>query len=312
MATAARVSPHTFFSQTEWADLTARSSWRGIALVAHCWLCIALVMACGARWPWTIPAGVLLIGNRQLGLLILMHDAAHGLLHSSRKLNDWIGTWLCGSELPVYRLYHLQHHRFVQQAEDPDLVLSAPFPVSRASLLRKIVRDLSGQTFFRQHIGDVLRSIRVRAPGMSRWHTVQSAAYQQRLFLLFNGSSFFLFCLAGQGRIWLALWLLPMITWLPLITRVRNIAEHALLVPNASDPLQHARTTNASLVARLLVAPYWVNYHCEHHLFTPIPCWNLPRAHCLLVSQGVTSAMPAQPGYLAMLRSAAPVPHPVP
>src|SRR5690606_24792836 len=56
------------------------------------------------------------------------------------------------ASLDAYRPYHLTHHKYAQQAEDPDLVLSAPFPVTRASLRRKIVRDLTGQTFFKQRI----------------------------------------------------------------------------------------------------------------------------------------------------------------
>src|SRR5206468_593882 len=40
----------------------------------------------------------------------------------------------------------LQHHAKTGTAEDPDLSLAAPFPVTRASLRRKIWRDLTGQT----------------------------------------------------------------------------------------------------------------------------------------------------------------------
>ena len=90
----------------------------------------------------------MLIGARQLGLAILMHDAAHGALHSNAKVNDWVGEWLCaapvGARLQSYRDYHLKHHRYTEQPEDPDLALSAPFPITRASLWRKIVRDLTG------------------------------------------------------------------------------------------------------------------------------------------------------------------------
>ena len=50
-------------------------------------------------------------------------------------------------QLTVYWPYHLQRHRFVQQSEDPDLVLSAPFPDSRASLRRKLMHDLTGENF---------------------------------------------------------------------------------------------------------------------------------------------------------------------
>ena len=41
MAVAARVNPRDFFTPEEWAPLSARSSWKGLALVAHCWVVIA-------------------------------------------------------------------------------------------------------------------------------------------------------------------------------------------------------------------------------------------------------------------------------
>ena len=76
----------------------------------------------------------MVIGTRQLGLAILMHDAAHGLLFDNRRLNEWVATWLCAApvftSLQLYRPYHLTHHRHTQQAEDPDLGLSAPFPIT--------------------------------------------------------------------------------------------------------------------------------------------------------------------------------------
>ena len=123
MSAAARVKPESFFTDVQWATLSSKSSWRGLLLVLHCWVVIGLAMAVGVAWPWLIPLLVMVIGNRQLGLFILMHDAAHGLLHPNRAVNDRVARWFCGSELIAYRPYHLQHHRFVQQSEDPDLVI---------------------------------------------------------------------------------------------------------------------------------------------------------------------------------------------
>lgn len=160
MAVAPRARPEDFFTPAQWRSLSDRSRWRGLWLVAHCWGVIGLAMVVGARWPVLIPLCVMVIGARQLGVFILMHDAAHGLLHPNRKVNDWVGLWLCSSTMRDYRPYHLQHHRYVQQAEDPDLVLSAPFPITRASLRRKMLRDLSGQTFYKQRIVPLLQ----RAP----------------------------------------------------------------------------------------------------------------------------------------------------
>ncbi|TAJ24218.1 MAG: fatty acid desaturase, partial [Reyranella sp.] len=136
----------TYLSLEQTRVLGTKSNVAGALLVLHAWALIAGAMALFVWWPnpFTFLLAVMVIGGRQLGLAILMHDAAHGLLFADKRLNDWVGTWLCASpvftSLALYRPYHLQHHRFTQQAEDPDLGLSAPFPISRVSLRRKIVR----------------------------------------------------------------------------------------------------------------------------------------------------------------------------
>ena len=90
MAIAARVKPTDYFTPQEWNRLSARSSWKGLALVAHGWAVVGLTMVVGALWPITIPFGIMIVGARQLGLAILQHDAAHGALHPNLKINDWV------------------------------------------------------------------------------------------------------------------------------------------------------------------------------------------------------------------------------
>lgn len=306
MAVAPRADPADFFSPDEWRALTVRSSWRGLWLVAHCWAVIALAMVMGVLWPLTIPLAVLIVGTRQLGLFILMHDGAHGLLHPNRRINDGVARWLCSSSLGDYRPYHLQHHRYVQQAEDPDLGLSAPFPISRASLQRKLLRDLSGQTFFKQRLGPLLDGFKARTAAASPLARQSQELVRGQRFLLGNALGFAAFAATGTWWVWLLMWLLPMATWLPLVTRIRNIAEHALVGNDQADPLRQARTTHAGWLERALLAPYWVNYHLEHHLFTQVPCWKLPLAHALLRQRGITVRMEVQPNYLTVLRLAAP------
>lgn len=302
MAAAPRADPLAYFTPDQWAGLRQRSRWRGLWLVAHCWGVIGLAMWAGARWPWLLPLLVMVVGTRQLGLFILMHDAAHALLHPNRRVNDWVGIWLCSHSLPLYRPYHLQHHRYVQQDGDPDLGLSAPFPVSRASLQRKLLRDLSGRTFYKQRVLPLWRALCAGKAGGAASERLELA--QGMRFVLANALGFAVFAAFGRGWVWLALWLLPMVSWLPLVTRVRNIAEHALVARNEADPLRQARTTQAGWLERALLAPYWVNYHAEHHLFTQVPCWKLPQAHALLQGQGVVARMETQPGYRRVLQLA--------
>ena len=300
MPAVARIDPKDVFTPEEWAKLSPRSSWRGVVLVAGAW---GLIFAAGALFvlwpnPLTYVLAVMLIGARQLGLAILMHDAAHGALHSNIKFNDWIGEWLCaapvGARLHSYRDYHLKHHRYTEQPEDPDLALSAPFPITRASLFRKIVRDLSGQTFLKQRTAQLFGG---RKPG----EVVNGSNWR---FLLVNAMLFAGLALAGYWWAYPALWIVPMATWFPLVTRLRNIAEHAC-VDTREDPFSHARTTYANPIERLLIAPYWVHFHGEHHVFMHVPCYRLERLHRMLMQKDYWARMTITPGYVSVLREAA-------
>jgi fatty acid desaturase len=301
MAVAARVNPRDYFEPQEWAGLSARSNWKGLALVAHCWAVILAAGAVAILWPVTIPLAVVIIGARQLGLAILTHDAAHGALHPNLAVNDFVGEWLAGGGLARYRPYHLQHHKYAQQAEDPDLVLSAPFPITRASLRRKIVRDLTGQTWFKQRFGPFVSRLEARKPGESVFAIVVAEVHRQRRWLIGNGLAAGALAAAGYWWAWPVLWLLPRATWFQVVTRLRNIAEHALVAKDEPDPLRHARTTHANLIERALVAPYYVNYHCEHHMFMHVPCWSLPRLRRSLERDRVTPRMDGAKGYLTVL-----------
>jgi len=272
--------------------LRGKSDLMGALLVLHAWGLIFAGMALFVWWPnpLTFVIAVMVIGARQLGIAILMHDAAHGLLFNDRRLNEWGGTWLCAApvftSLQLYRPYHLAHHRHTQQADDPDLGLSAPFPITRNSLWRKIGRDLSCRTAYQRRLEQFRR-------GLAK----ESKAFIANLVLLGG--------LSAIGYWWLypLLWLLPLATWYQLVSRVRNIAEHAV-VPDNDDPLRNTRTTVANFFERLFVAPYWVNYHLEHHLFMFVPCWRLSSAHRALLASGLREQMEIQPNYAAVLRLA--------
>lgn len=294
-------------TKAEIKALSQRSDVVGAALVLHCWGVIIAAMAVFVIWPnpVTFIAAFLIIGSRQLGMAILMHEAAHRTLFKTPKLNDMIGQYLLaapfGGELHGYRRYHLKHHRYTQTEDDPDLVLSAPFPVTRASMARKLLRDVTGMTAIKQRAGQVVMAFG-KSQAFKPSDLIQPAAAQIIIFTVF--------VLLGFWWLYFALWLLPLLTWFQAVLRVRNIAEHALTELN-SDPLRQARTTHAGLLARIFVAPYWVNYHIEHHAFMYVPCYNLPKAHALLRAKGRAAHMVLSPNYADVLRLAtSSSPHP--
>ena len=307
MPAAPRIRPSDLFRPEDWAPFQTRTPWIGPLLVLHCWGVIALAIAVGVIWPILIPLSVAVIGTRQLGLAILMHEAAHGGLSPNRRLNDLLGHWLCavpvGASLSAYRPYHLAHHKYAQQPEDPDLVLSAPFPVTRASLRRKIIRDLTGQTFFKQRVLFAFQAFSSkRDEDLAEGAVVTGRSVVA--FLLVNLALLLALGLAGVWWAYFVLWLLPMATWFPMVTRLRNIAEHACVEGSSSDPFRAARTTRASWWERALIAPYWVNFHAEHHLFMHVPCWKLPALHRAVRARPQGGRMEVASGYLAVLAEA--------
>ncbi len=316
MAAAKRIRPLDLFTREEWTHVSRRSDMIGVGMVVHAWAVIGLAMAAAIWQPWLIILAVPIIGARQLGLAVLMHEAAHGGLSSHKGVNHFFGHWLSGApiggSLQAYRPYHLQHHKFAQQPEDPDLVLSAPFPITRTSLRRKIIRDLTGQTFYKQRFNQFANALGYQIrDGAGTANRMQAAREAAIPFLITNAVLLAGLTLLGHWWAFFVLWLLPMATWNMMITRLRNIAEHAV-VPDHNDPMRHARTTHASMLERIFIAPYWVNYHCEHHMFMHLPCYRLAEAHRLLQHKGVTERMEVQHGYWGVLKSAASKPEPIP
>jgi fatty acid desaturase len=305
--TALRIRARDLMTEQELIEVRRRSTWKSVALIAHAWTLILGSIAMVAVWPnpFTFVLAVAIIGSRQLGLAILMHDGAHGCLANGEKLNMALSQWLCAypvfAETKAYRRYHLQHHARTQQEDDPDLILSAPFPITRPSYRRKFWRDISGQTGYAQRKAQFLNAL-----GDPSWPLAQRAAHvRDRLGpqLVFN--LVFLAGLAALGVWWAypLLWLLPLLTWMMVITRIRNIAEHAV-VPDSDDPLRNTRTTRAGFFERVFIAPYYVNYHLEHHLLFYVPCYNLPRVHEILSRSPYAARMEVQPNYAAVLRLA--------
>lgn len=277
-------------SREEIDSLLQRSDWRAWRTVVVNWAITAGAMGMVAVWPnpLTIVAALFLIGARQLGLAVLMHDASHRALFENRRLNDWVGTWLAAypvwSDLHTYRSYHLRHHAHTWTDKDPDVNLATPFPITRQSLRRKVMRDLTGRTGLKFARFSMRRDFGTEGSWRERWvRAIRSPRF--RGMLLTNAVLLGLVTLAGYPALYL-LWVGAYLTTNTLVTRIRAIAEHSV-VPDPTDELQNTRTTRASWWERLLLAPNHVNYHLEHHLLMTVPPYNLPRMHRTLGERGV-------------------------
>jgi fatty acid desaturase len=289
----------------ELRDLLALRDLRSWLSIGLNWSLVFASFGLVAAWPHplTVVVALFVIGGRQLACAAIMHDAAHHCLFRSRRLNDWAGNWLAAypvwSDLHAYRPYHLRHHAKTGTAEDPDIGLIRPFPITRRSLGRKVWRDLSGQTGRK-----FARAAWARTFGrVGRDPIARRAAIGVTITNLV-----LLAVVAAVGRPELyVLWVGAWFTTYTLVTRVRSIAEHAL-TPDQDDPLGNTRTVLARWWERVLVAPNRLNYHLEHHLLMTVPHYNLPRLHRLLRERGALDRACIERSYLAVLRSASSAP----
>jgi fatty acid desaturase len=309
-----------WLSREEIKELLAPSDLRGLLSVITTWGLIAAAFAVLVFVPirplaWLI--SLVILGGRQLALAILMHECAHGSLFRSRALNEHLGKWLIAApmwlQLEDYRRHHLKHHAHTSLDGDPDLGLVSPFPVTRWSLTRKILRDLSGIAFIKRVIGILLMDLGVltysASTGQQRVTPRPPVSAMLRGLLVHTGPMVITNValwgvLAALGHGWLYFaWVLAYATTFSLFLRIRSIAEHAV-AEASDDPLTNTRTTHAGPLARLTVAPHHVNFHLEHHLLPTVPHYRLKRLHQLLWERGAKDRATFANGYLEVLRLA--------
>jgi fatty acid desaturase len=308
--TTPRIKPHEILDEHEISNLREKSDIRGISMLAHAWFVILASLIIFTIFPNVITflLAVLVIAGRQLGLAILMHEGAHGLIVNNTKHNNLLSQWICAfpvwSDTYGYRHYHLAHHRHTQTADDPDISLSKPFPVNKLSFVRKVLRDIFGITGLVQRYELIFKTILTNDIKKDDGKKISGFQSKNTLFgiLISNIIIFIFFSAIGQWWYYFAFWLLPLLTFFQLFLRIRNIAEHAGVKENCND-FNNARTTYANILERVFVAPYYVNYHLEHHLLMFVPCYKLKEAHKLLLKKGHKQEIEIKDGYISLLRS---------
>ena len=287
-------------SEQEIDTLRTSNNWAGMRIIAFDWLVIIGIFWITAHFPnpLTIILAVILLGGRQLALGIIVHETGHRSLFTDQKINDICGNWLAGywvfSDKDAYMRNHLKHHQFTGTPEDPDLPNYKDYPVSTNSLKRKITRDLTAQVGWRR-MTSVARSI-ARLPRLKpniRQTVSRSLALNLTMLLV----------MSALGVPWLfLLWITAFMTSHMLVTRIRQIAEHAAVDHFNLDVRFNTRTIYTSPMERLLIAPHQINFHLEHHLMASVPIYNLKRLHELLLSKGFYEGITFPRGYLNLLR----------
>lgn len=301
-----------------------RSNLRGLGELCFSLGMIALAGLIVILWshPITWICAWFVFGTRQLGLVVLMHEAAHGSLFRSRRLNEIIGSWVCAApfllDIDEYRTTHQQHHlytgmRYDGSQGDPDLVLVRFYPLSRKGLSRWLWRDVTGRVMFRLNIRVILTRLgymitgprgpvpgtQARQPILKQLGDIWRNFYRTILvYAILCGA----LLATGQWPV-VVLWFLSWYTLYPLLLRIRLIAEHGI-VEKSPDLFKNTRTTLAAWWERFIFAPHHVHYHLEHHLMPAVPCYRLPYLHRLLSKKRLLEDAKFETGYAKILKLA--------
>lgn len=252
-----------------------------------------------ARW-WGNPVGWVLAfvmcSRAMVRFAILMHEAAHRLLFTNRRINDFVGRWLVSypvfTPVDVYRRSHMAHHREEFGPREPDIAFYRGYPIGGQSWWRKMRRDAFGVSGWK-NLKALLVAFKSRTarPVVARIYAVQIV-----MFAL-------LWAVGGHWWIWPVFWLAPWMTVWRVLNRLRAIAEHGGLAasPDRRVTTHHVRQ---SALAQFALVPFNTGYHLAHHVDIGVPFAKLPQFQRELERSGYIRPELEWPSYRALWRHA--------
>ncbi len=272
---------------------------RNVVNVASVWLqsfgVLAVATWLDRWWGWAI--AFLLMGRAFALYAILGHEAVHRLLFSNRRVNDLVGRW--GLSYPafvpfdLYRRSHFAHHRDEMGPNEPDMAFYRGYPITRASMRRKLTRDAVGNSGWKNLKG-LLGAFRSQ---VGRPMALRILAAQVVVAALVT---------IETGRWWAypVLWLAPWMTVWRVLNRLRSIAEHGGM-GRSRDRRETTHVVRQTWPARFCIVPFNTGWHLAHHVDMGVPFHNLPKLHDELVASGWVTPELTYPGYLALWKDLA-------
>ena len=261
------------------------------------WVVAMVGVAVWINNPFLYLGVFVLMGPIHARFAILMHEAAHKLLFSNKRINDWVGTWVIAYPalvpIQIYRRGHFAHHRHEFGPEEPDMAYYGGYRCDTRTLARRLVRDAVGISGWK-NLAPLLKSVKVKA---YRRISVPIIAMQVGLWAV---------SWAATGRWWIypAFWLAPWMTQWRVINRLRAIAEHGGMEAG-DDRRVTTHNVRQSWLARFWIVPYNTGWHLAHHVDMGIPFRNLPKFYAELERAGYVTPGITYPNYVALWKDLA-------
>jgi fatty acid desaturase len=207
-----------------------------------------------------------------------MHEAAHRLLFTRKRVNDVIGTWLLAypAMVPIslYRRSHFAHHREEFGPDEPDMAFYSGYPCEPRDLSRRLLRDAVGISGFKN-----FKSIVVATTSPSSRRVASEILTTQLVLWAIY------WLITGAWWSYLAFWWLPWMTQWRVLNRLRAVAEHSGMI-KSDDRRMTTHNVRQHWPARCRFVPYNTGWHLAHHVDMGIPWHNLPAYHRELRAAG--------------------------
>ena len=208
------------------------------------------------------------------------HECGHGTAFRTEWMNKIVyevASFMVMRESVVWRWSHMRHHSdTIIVGRDPEI--QVPRPPNIKALLLSIVNIGGYKTYYpslvRHAFGRITDGEKTFIPESEFSRVYRNARICLVINLIVIGSAVIL-----KSWIPIFLFILPQFfgTWLMI---VHNTTQHAGLAENVLDHRLNCRTVYMNPISRFI---YWnMNYHLEHHMFTMVPYYALPRLHKLI------------------------------
>lgn len=240
------------------------------AIIFTAMCAFALSVENPACWLTVGAVSLLLVAREQRVLELLVHDASHRNWTRDRAKNDRVSLLVAGmpiaSDVAAYWDSHRVHHHEYGSPRDPDWIRF--FAAGRPDIGKTWA---AARWMLRYAIG-YYRTIGSSPKVLARFFLWHAVAYMAPLSLFFG--------LTDAAIAWCAVWLVSMLTSLPILRAIAELEEH-----NYSAGATEFETTytNLGLWHTLLIHPWFDEYHLIHHLYPGIPQFRHPEAHRLLI-----------------------------
>ena len=248
------------------------------------WLGIMCLSACFAiaLWPswWSVPFWLIygvLYGSASDSR---WHECGHKTAFKTPWMNTvvyHIASFMIMRNPITWRASHVRHHTdTVVLGRDPEIVAMRPPDLLRISLLFLGIIDVYSavKRMFVHASGHIDPEEEMYVAPKDHYKVfriarIWLALYALTIVICFLSGSILPLMLVGLPRLFGS--------WHYVMT---GLLQHLGLAENVSDHRLNTRTVLMNPISRFIYLN--MNYHLEHHLFTMVPYYNLPKLHLLI------------------------------